>query len=244
MADKEVTVVATQATDASLILQSIGNTTEITELIRDNIGNDGLDAFSLARVRVPAGGGIAWTIPTFEGPEVQKTIRGVIIHWKTWRAMWEGSYGEGGSTNAPPDCASKDGATGTGNPGGDCSSCPLNQFGSADNGRGKECKEVRAVFLLTEGALLPNLIAMPPMSIKPLKDYFLQLASNRIPYWTVVTEFSLEQTRNTDGIVYSKAIPKFINKLTTEEQAAVFAYRAQMTPVIEGEFIERGDVEA
>jgi hypothetical protein len=36
--------------------------------------------------------------------------------------------------NSPPDCGSFDGETGIGDPGGECKRCPLNQFGSDENG--------------------------------------------------------------------------------------------------------------
>lgn len=36
---------------------------------------------------------------------------------------------------------------------GDCASCPMNQFGSADTGRGKACKNVRRLMVVTADAI-------------------------------------------------------------------------------------------
>ena len=225
---------------ALALVEELGN--ELPALIRDNIGPDGLSEFSFPRIKVPAGGGIAWTVPSLEGPQVAQELEGVIVNWRTMRAYWENPFGEGGG-NQPPDCASRDGITGTGNPGGDCASCMLNEFGSKDGGRGKACKEVRAVFMLRDASIFPDLFPLPPMSIKPLKEYFLQLAGNRIPYWQVITRLKLETARNADGITYSKAVPTFVRRLTPEEVAVAAWYRGAMNPVIDGVVLAHADVD-
>lgn len=215
---------------------------EVKELLADNIGNGGIDQFSLTRVKVPAGGGIAWAVPTLEGVSVAQEFTGVIVHWKTMRAYWAEAYGTG-SGDTPPDCSSQDGDIGIGEPGGECMKCPLNEFGTAHTGRGKACKEVRGLFVLPENALFPTFMPLPPMSIAPLKSYMLQLASSGINYWKVVTALTLETARNKDNVVYSRAVPKLVRRLEDAEVVAVKAYRDELRPAIEGVVLSRADVD-
>ena len=55
----------------------------IADIMAENLGDDGLSEFSLDRIRIPAGGGIAFEIPTLEGSDSAKTIEGVVVGWKT-----------------------------------------------------------------------------------------------------------------------------------------------------------------
>jgi hypothetical protein len=90
---------------------------------------------------------------------------------------------------------------GSGNPGGGCAACPMNQFGSAINGHGKACKEVRLFFLLRKGEVLPDVVQIPPGSLKNVRKY---LTSLPVPFWSVVTKLTLEKKTNVDGITYSQ----------------------------------------
>lgn len=201
------------------------------EVVRENLGGQAPGAFDLPRIRIPTGGGIAWTVPTLEGPEMEKTITGVIIHWQTMRGYWKIPFAEAGA-GTPPNCSSDDGETGHGDPGGDCSVCPLNQFGSGKD-NSKACKEVRMLFLLREGDILPVAVPLAPMSIKPCKDYFMGLASEkRVPYYGVETVLGLELATNSGNIKYAKAAPKFGRVLSVEEIAYIKQYKKAFTPVI------------
>jgi len=40
----------------------------------------------------------------------------------------------------------------------ECADCPFNQWGSADTGRGKACKDVRRLFLVPAGAIDPKTV--------------------------------------------------------------------------------------
>ena len=67
--------------------------------------------------------------------------------------------------NQPPDCCSFDGVTGEGEPGGACRKCPLNQFGSGENGA-KACKNRRRIYVLREGEIFPLLLSLPTGSLQ------------------------------------------------------------------------------
>jgi len=97
--------------------------------------------FFFDRVKLPAGGGTAFEIPSAEGEdsEMVKDITGIIVYNHPAYAYYQDKYTGG---NNPPDCGSFDGVTGIGTPGGDCATCPYNRFGSGD-GQSKLCKNKR-----------------------------------------------------------------------------------------------------
>lgn len=125
---------------------------------------------SFDKVRIPSGGGTMWEVAgdNPDEPEHMKEILGVIVDHYPVNAYFENEYtGE----IAPPTCSSMDGKFGIGVPGGSCVNCPLNKYGSADDGKGKKCKNLRRVYLLRSGEILPILITLPPTSIRNFSDY-------------------------------------------------------------------------
>ncbi len=208
---------------------------KLTKTIKDNLGADKLSSFDFDRIKVPSGGGTTWEIPTLTGLDESKSIDGVIVFWKTTRGYWNSPYtGEG----VPPNCSSEDGITGRGDPGGDCLSCPFNQFGTGrdDKGeitKGKACKEVRAVFLLRKEGVLPILITAPPMSLKPMRKYFLRLASHGVSYYEAVTRLALEKDKNSNGLTYSRIVPTLGEQLSPEQAASIEAYANTIKPYLE-----------
>lgn len=195
------------------------------QTMKMNLGQHGVTQADLDRVKVPAGGGTSWTIPTLDGDEASKNLDGVIIAWKEPRAYWTESFqSTGGGT--PPDCSSEDGETGYGDPGGSCHDCPMSKFGTAtkddgSQGDGQACRQVRLMAILQKDDLVPLLLAAPPTSLANMRKYFLRLASKKTPYFGVVTRFTLEKKRSKGGIDYSEVVPSSIGKLSAEEMARV-----------------------
>lgn len=209
----------------------------LLDIFSENFQDGDIDVFELPRVKVPAGGGLAWTIPTEDGPKPAETVSGVVLHHRTWRSYWAGKF-EDGNAGSPPDCSSRDGRYGTGNPGGPCNHCPLNEWGSADitddDKKGKACKEMRAVFFLQDGDMLPTLILIPPMSIKPWKDYLMLLtAKMQVPFWKVKTKLSLTQAKNSGNITYSVCLPSFDGLLTEEDAGTVRLLKENLVPMLD-----------
>lgn len=174
---------------------------DVTKLMKDNLQDEDFGPQDLDRIKVPAGGGQAFEIPTLEGTEDVKEIQAMVVAIKKGRAYWkEELTGEG----TPPDCMSTDGNMGIGDPGGECKQCPFNQFESDHKGgKGKACKEMRNVFILTENALLPFVLQVPPTSIKPLKKYVTGLTRYGKNIYQIITKISLEKTKSSSGITYS-----------------------------------------
>jgi hypothetical protein len=179
---------------------------QLTKFLIENIGSQGLRPQDLDRVKVPAGGGSAWEVPTLKGPEPVKVLEGIILHFKDVRAYWASK----GTGNAPPDCSSPDSVLGMGKPGGQCHKCPLAQFGTAvdeqgNAGKGQACKQMRLLLFLRQDDMLPLLVSLPPTSIQHAKKYFLRLVANGLPYYGVTTQLRLEQAKSGGGKVYSMA---------------------------------------
>lgn len=190
-------------------------------IFKDNVGNDGVGAFDLPRVKIPAAGGQSWTVPTLEGDTTSKVVRGIIVHQRDVRSYWKEKFGET-PPGTPPSCSSEDGITGHGMPGGCCGTCPLNEWGSAGDGKkGKACRQVKMIFLVQPDEFMPIVMVLAPTSIPATKKYFLLLSSRALSYHNVITEFILERAQSGGGIAYSRAVPRMVRKLTPEEHTNV-----------------------
>src|SRR3990172_6507391 len=189
-------------------------TAEIVAIIAENLGGAKITMSDLPRIKVPTGGGLGWTLPSFEGePEVAGKFRGVIIHSRPARSLFRNGEPDG----SPPDCSSDDGDVGRGNPGGTCGDCFFNAFGSkgkdpatttvaqlrAERGP-KGCADKRALFILRDGDLLPTVLVLPVMSVKTYNQLTLGFSSRGRKYDSAVVEFGLEAAKNSGGQPYSK----------------------------------------
>jgi hypothetical protein len=192
-------------------------------LANSNIGKmineelDGLDS-GFDRIKVPAAGTTLFEMPGEWGEtEAVKEFSAVILYHHPLFVYYRSKYTGGG---VPPDCGSFDGAEGIGDPGGKCKTCPLNQFGSGDNG-GKACKNRRRIFLLKEGELFPLLLSLPTGSLTELTRYLKRLLSMGRSSNSVVTRFSLRKASSNTGVVYSQAQFVLERPLSTEEYALI-----------------------
>lgn len=213
------------------ILASAG---EVAETIRQNLGGEQVTAADLTRIRVPAGGGLQFTVEGSE--ETFKAVEGIIVHITRRRAYWSDPNPSG----LPPDCVSHDMLIGIGNPGGDCGDddhpkCPYNQFGSKARpdgkpGRGKACKETKLFFMVRSGQFLPEVIVIPPSSIKPTKHYQLKLG---VPYWSVVTRLTLKKAQNKDNIGYAEVACEKVGTLEPAMAQQMRAYAQSLASVFD-----------
>ena len=211
MSDKKNTEIAVNEGFAALVNRDVLN-----EAMADDC--QGLE-FSFDRVKLPAGGGTAFEIPSAESDESEmaKDITGVIVYNHPAYAYYHDKYTGG---NNPPDCGSFDGVVGDGVPGGVCAECPLNQFGSGEN-NSKACKTRRRVFLLREGELFPLILSLPTGSMREFSRYIKRLLSKGRKSNSVVTRFSLKKATNNSGIAYSQAQFSIDRPLTGEEQVLI-----------------------
>ena len=202
---------------------------EVLAIVQQNIGNDQITAQDLDRVTLPGGGITNWQIPTLDGEESLQYIEGIIVHHSPPRAYWATSLDEG-EGSGPPDCSSEDSQWGVGTPGGDCFTCPLGQWGSADKGAGKACKEKRLLYILRADAILPIVVQAPATSIGNIKKYMLRLANSRTPYWQVYTRLGLE--KQSGAFPFSRIVPRSLGLISVEDSPKVQAYVDSIKPLV------------
>lgn len=179
---------------------------------------------SFQRIKIPSGGNLVFEIPTDdpENPNYEKTIEGVLIFHHDSNAYWpEGSEYD---DNTAPLCSSVDGKHGIGEPGGSCAICALNQYGTAAEGRGKACKNMRSLYLLQSGECVPIQISLPPTSLKPFKNFINQaFLLRRRPSYGSVIQIGLRK-ENTGGNDYSVATFRLLQNFEGEQLAQIRSY--------------------
>lgn len=217
---------------------------EIREVLQANIGPRGLTPAQMDRIKVPSGGAQLWSVTGIDGEEAIRELSGIALAWTDSRLYYKVAYAERGKTRTPPDCASKDAIYGIGDPGGDCRHCPMAEWASdPKGGRGQACKEVRRILFLRGDHILPEMITIPPTSLKNAQEYFKRLGSLRIPHWALITNLRLERTANADGIDYARVILSAGPRFNEAERAALAPYQAQMASLFRDVEIDTTDFE-
>lgn len=89
-----------------------------------------------------------------------------------------------------------------------CSDCEFNVMGSAETGRGKACKNIRRLAVVTEDAIKSadamseaevRLLKVPVTSVRNWSGYVRGVLTDELsrPYWSVVTEISIKRDKKT-----------------------------------------------
>lgn len=143
-------------------------------------------------------------------------LKGILLHKQKVRALWK--KGEN-----VPLCSSLDCVTGTGQDGKQrpCAGCPHDAWGSApsDDGeerRGKNCKEMRRIYLVEKDGFLPILVTLPPTSIRPWDDFNSARATMGISDLTAEAVLRLMPGRS-NSFTYSIIQPRNGGKLSPVE---------------------------
>ena len=213
---------------------------EAIDLIRQNMAGEEVSPADLPRITVPTGGSLFWTgLLNEQGEETaSKTLDGVILHIARRRALWASNE----PSNDPPICsATGDCLVGIGEPGGECKTCPFNQYGTAVKadgtaGRGKLCKERKLLFVLPPGRLLPYVVSVPPASLKGMRQYQFSLG---VPFCCVVTRLELIPATNADGTKYAQVKPSLASKIEPEQAKKLMAYAKELQAVFAGVEMEQ-----
>jgi len=169
------------------------------------------------RAKIPSGGGRSFEIT--EGDNLIASVpsfSGVIIHNYKCNARY------GSEMGLPPICSSLDGNNGLDTETGEmleCKNCEYNKYGTDKNGRGKACKNMHRVYVLTEGNPIPVLLSIAPTSLRNWQDYRLSLASKKLKPSEVKTEFSLEIKSNSEKTNYSVVKFNLEGKISAEAAA-------------------------
>jgi hypothetical protein len=207
------------------------DTSQVVEAITMNTAGAEMSKFdTLSQARVPGPGGMRWKLRHADGTEEDpQTLTGVIVSVERARSYWEKPYVSGGD---PPDCASYDGGfTGVGNPGGDCATCPLNQWASGLEGNGKACTETRQLLLLPTDSILPVLVSVPPASLKTVNGFMASQAGKvradgglGRPFYTFAVELGIGTTSTKQRKDVPCVMPRFIGMLDPAEADLARSY--------------------
>ena len=181
------------------------------------------------RIKVPSGGGLAFEVPgdNPDEPDLQKEFSAVILYHHPILSYYKEKY-TGGSE--APDCSSMDGISGVERETGElrsCKDCPLNQFGTGENG-GKACKTKRRIFILRAGEAFPTLLTLPTASISDYSKYIMRLLSKGRKSNQVVTKFGLKKDSNKTGITFSKVTLAYERDLTEPELENIYKMSDQV----------------
>lgn len=208
-------------------------TSETAETIREEL--DGLEGFRFDEVKIPSGGSLAFEVPGEdpENPEMATSIEGIIAYHHSANARWEGDYTGDAESNAPI-CISPDGVHGFSELGGCelCKECPYNEFGSAPDGTGKACKNMKRVYILRSGETLPLVLVLPPTSIRPFRDYLGRLVKRGKKPSGVITKVTLKKEKSSAGIIFSRACFEKVAELNTDAAAMVAEIRGSLEAFI------------
>ena len=214
---------------------------KVRELIVQNLGIAGIGQFDLTRVKMPTGGGLKFDLPTLEGDKQVNSIEGILVFWKEQRTYWDASFDESGG-GAPPDCESENLLTGTGRPGGNCKVCPFNQWGSAEKGNGKKCRQTKILFLLQPESFLPLVITATPGSLKSATGFFTQLTAVGLPYFGVKVSIGLTAETNANNIKYAAMSFTVVERLSDEMVDRMRSVHKILRPFLEQVMPDQGDV--
>jgi hypothetical protein len=211
------------------------------ESVAANVSAGVLTAFDLPRIKIPLGGVTQWLVQKLDGEVSESAIEGVIILARDTRAYWQTDADAPGATgNNPPDCSSTNALVGIGTPGGNCQDedpvkiCPLAKFGSdPKGGGGQACKQVKQLFFLRTGTMMPALISLPPTSLGPAKRYMVNLMANCVPYYTAVTRLTLRKEKSAGGKYYGVADFKLVRRLSATDVANVLQFQKMVARMVE-----------
>ena len=202
---------------------------EIAAMMAEEL--EGLGEIPFDRVKIPSGGGTAFEVPGDDpdSPDIEKAIIGIIIDHHPVNAYWEHEYdGE----KVAPDCSSLDGKEGVEPGTGEvhvCAHCPLNEFGSGEDKKGKACKNMHRLYILQEGNPLPFILTLPPTSIKNFRNYAgkrVVVKGMRIHH--VITKVTLKKETNAKGILYSSAQFELFGKVSDEQANEINEYKINL----------------
>lgn len=225
MPETKTTAIATTDTPFDLALERY-SLDEIGQIMHDMMGGEPIDAFSLPTLTVPGGGATVWRMPETDAEPYAEIVEGVVLSFGASRAYYAHEYGEG-DDDPTPNCYSSDNIVGIGDPGGECASCKLNEWGSARSGGGKACKERRLVYILREGSILPLVVQVPAASLRPWRHYILSMMDHGGARCANTTRFGLTVARS-GSRSYSQITFRRGRPLTTEQTLMAREYAAQL----------------
>jgi hypothetical protein len=175
------------------------------ETIRDSMSGGSINFWELPKIIIESGANPNLILQTLEGDIRTQQIELTIGFEQDYRAFHKKPYAKGGKQ--PPDCTSFDCITGNGQPGGECSSCPM-----AEDGAGQRCKLRKYLIVLYGDELLA--LNLSPTSRKAVRQFLLKLHTRGIPYYEVLLSMVAQKAEDFD---FGTVALKYVRRLTPEE---------------------------
>jgi len=225
------------ATFDSPVLTEREASAEFLALMQENLEDVPL---KFPRIKIPSGGGSAFEMPgEDEAPLIQLDC--IILDQYRVNAYWPEEEDGAAKANQPPSCFAMDAKTGTGEPGGDCARCPMNQWQSSSKGKGKACKNIRRVYILLAGSRLPHLLTLPPTSLEDFNSHMIGLTDKGIPYYGISSKAKLYKKVSAQGKTYSVCSWAKGEKLSPEETKLIREYIKPMKKFMRNVGIDEAD---
>ena len=178
--------------------------------------------------------GLQFLIDTGDEDNLIQTpsITGVIVYSHLCNARFDPA-----SRGDPPRCSSLDAKMGIDEEGvvRDCETCPYNQYGSAGEGkRGKACKNMMRLYILTDSSPIPILLTLPPTSLKAWQTYRYGLSLDQLTPKAVLTELKLKTAvSKTSGDKYAQVKPRLVGLLSEDARRIAEMFAGGFAPRIE-----------
>jgi hypothetical protein len=208
------------------IIPEIDDMAAVLEELKD------IERIPYGRITIASGGLNVFKVlePGDETTTTASEIVGVILFSHKCNVLWGTKFGVKTDGPKTPDCSSLDGVTGVVAATGECrtcETCPYNQFGSADSGRGKACRNMRRLYIMREGDVFPIILSLPATSLKAFDFYRTRLAVMKKTPQAVLTKITLKATTSKDDAEFSVAVFSSEGALPAAEVARVRTYAAQ-----------------
>jgi hypothetical protein len=192
---------------------------------------EAMDYTVITSVKMPAGGGVIWTVEQDGNVEAVPEITGILCAVQKHGVIWPTAEFSGGGSRPVVETWDLVRGIRRGDDLGDIDPAELDrcsnpdgtvrwrelsytQPGSAPNGRGCRAKESRILYVLRPGELFPVKISAGPGSLMAIKPFLARMA---LPAYRHVVSLGLKRVQSGSGIAFSQIVPKIVDKLTVEQ---------------------------
>lgn len=193
--------------------------------------------------RLPTGGGASVSIKgkrfSFQGATLEEPMKAIVIDYGFENSLYEAAYDEENPQSpvcfamakiqedmSPHETSPKPQSE-------TCHDCPHNQFGSAEKGKGKACKNsIRLALISTETKVLNDeyvkkaesvIMRLPPSSLKHFRGYLKKITEGlQLPLFSVITGFSFDEEAATPIVV-----PQFEDEISDRKLLATLVQKRE-----------------
>ena len=199
--------------------------------VKENL--ESIEKFQLPKIKVGPGG-----MELREGEPLLAEVTGTIIHTRRVNQYYKEVYDP--NKAAPPDCFSLNGKTP--DPSVEkpvhktCDGCPMAEFGTNNRKSGKACRNLKPIYLVMDGGLMPRQITVPPTSIKAANNYLMDLTAEGINYRKIRTKITAYKENAKD--TYSKLKFSPLDRLDAQKAIDMDFLKQSWLPVMDAQQAE------